>query len=212
MHLLIRWKRLVEMEVSCSISGIEQILYCNGTRGTSMLKKIIASVVLLSLFTIAIVQAMDNKPDKNAENDSLGGLKIGAAAPDFSLKTLDGKQVNLSDYKGKKVMLNFWATWCPPCKKEMPDMQKYSQQAGEDVVILAVNIDPENDVRAFVEDNGITFTIPLDSQSAKNPVNERYKILSIPTTYFIDSKGIIRNKVISAMQLKDMERNINSIN
>ncbi|MBK5446616.1 TlpA family protein disulfide reductase [Peribacillus sp. TH16] len=177
-----------------------------------MLKKIIASVVLLSLFTIAIVQAMDNKPDKNAENDSLGGLKIGAAAPDFSLKTLDGKQVNLSDYKGKKVMLNFWATWCPPCKKEMPDMQKYSQQAGEDVVILAVNIDPENDVRAFVEDNGITFTIPLDSQSAKNPVNERYKILSIPTTYFIDSKGIIRNKVISAMQLKDMERNINSIN
>lgn len=89
------------MEVSCSISGIEQILYCNGTRGTSMLKKIIASVVLLSLFTIAIVQAMDNKPDKNAENDSLGGLKIGAAAPDFSLKTLDGKH-NLSDYKGKK--------------------------------------------------------------------------------------------------------------
>ncbi|KON69010.1 TlpA disulfide reductase family protein [Peribacillus butanolivorans] len=176
-----------------------------------MLKKIIASVVLLSLFTIAIVQAMDNKPDKNAENDSLGGLKIGAAAPDFSLKTLDGKQVNLSDYKGKKVMLNFWATWCPPCKKEMPDMQKYSQQAGDDVVILAVNIDPENDVQAFVEDNGITFTIPLDSQSAKNPVNERYKILSIPTTYFIDSKGIIRNKVISAMQLKDMERNINSI-
>ncbi|MFF5398481.1 TlpA disulfide reductase family protein [Peribacillus butanolivorans] len=176
-----------------------------------MLKKIIASVVLLSLFTIAIVQAMDNKPNKNAENDSLGGLKIGAAAPDFSLKTLDGKQVNLSDYKGKKVMLNFWATWCPPCKKEMPDMQKYSQQAGDDVVILAVNIDPENDVQAFVEDNGITFTIPLDSQSAKNPVNERYKILSIPTTYFIDSKGIIRNKVISAMQLKDMERNINSI-
>lgn len=154
---------------------------------------------------------MDNKPDKKAENDSLGGLKIGAAAPDFSLKTLDGKQVNLSDYKGKKVMLNFWATWCPPCKKEMPDMQKYSQQAGDDVVILAVNIDPENDVQAFVEDNGITFTIPLDSQSAKDPVNERYKILSIPTTYFIDSKGIIRNKVISAMQLKDMERNINSI-
>ena len=108
-------------------------------------------------------------------------------------------------------MLNFWATWCPPCKKEMPDMEKYTQQAGDDVVVLAVNIDPENDVQAFVEDNGITFTIPLDSQSAKNPVNERYKILSIPTTYFIDKEGIIRNKVISAMQLKDMERNINSM-
>ncbi|MFE5428785.1 TlpA disulfide reductase family protein [Peribacillus simplex] len=176
-----------------------------------MLKKIIASVALLSLITVAIVQAMDNEPKGNEEKDALGGLEIGAKAPDFSLKTLDGKQVELSDYKGKKVMLNFWATWCPPCKKEMPDMEKYAQQAGDDVVVLAVNIDPENDVQAFVEDNGITFTIPLDSQSAKNPVNERYKILSIPTTYFIDKEGIIRNKVISAMQLKDMERNINSM-
>ncbi|MCK1983327.1 MULTISPECIES: TlpA disulfide reductase family protein [Peribacillus] len=176
-----------------------------------MLKKIIASVALLSLITVAIVQAMDNDSKENDENDALGGLKIGAKAPNFSLKTLDGEQVELSDYKGKKVMLNFWATWCPPCKKEMPDMEKYSQQAGDDVVVLAVNIDPENDVQAFVEDNGITFTIPLDSQSAKNPVNERYKILSIPTTYFIDKEGIIRNKVISAMQLKDMERNINSM-
>ncbi|MEF2094390.1 MULTISPECIES: TlpA disulfide reductase family protein [Peribacillus] len=176
-----------------------------------MLKKIIASVALLSLITVAIVQAMDNDSKENDEKDALGGLKIGAKAPNFSLKTLDGKQVELSDYKGKKVMLNFWATWCPPCKKEMPDMEKYTQQAGDDVVVLAVNIDPENDVQAFVEDNGITFTIPLDSQSAKNPVNERYKILSIPTTYFIDKEGIIRNKVISAMQLKDMERNINSM-
>ncbi|MEK4069407.1 redoxin domain-containing protein [Peribacillus sp. FSL R5-0717] len=176
-----------------------------------MLKKIIASVALLSLITVAIVQAMDNDSKGNDEKDALGGLKIGAKAPNFSLKTLDGKQVELSDYEGKKVMLNFWATWCPPCKKEMPDMEKYTQQAGDDVVVLAVNIDPENDVQAFVEDNGITFTIPLDSQSAKNPVNERYKILSIPTTYFIDKKGIIRNKVISAMTLKDMERNINSM-
>ncbi|TDL91938.1 redoxin domain-containing protein [Vibrio vulnificus] len=176
-----------------------------------MLKKIIASVALLSLITVAIVQAMDNDSKENDEKDALGGLKIGAKAPNFSLKTLDGKQVELSDYKGKKVMLNFWATWCPPCKKEMPDMEKYTQQVGDDVVVLAVNIDPENDVQAFVEDNGITFTIPLDSQSAKNPVNERYKILSIPTTYFIDKEGIIRNKVISAMTLKDMERNINSM-
>ncbi|MGE1165042.1 TlpA disulfide reductase family protein [Peribacillus simplex] len=176
-----------------------------------MIKKIIASVVLLSLITIAIVQAMDNEPKGKDEKDSLGGLKIGAKAPDFNLKTLDGKQVELSDYKGKKVMLNFWATWCPPCKKEMPDMEKYTQQAGDDVVVLAVNIDPENDVKSFVNNNGITFTIPLDSQSAKTPVNDLYNISFIPTTYFIDKKGIIRNKVISPMQLTDMERNINSM-
>ncbi|WP_290368979.1 redoxin domain-containing protein, partial [Peribacillus frigoritolerans] len=91
-----------------------------------MLKKIIASVALLSLITVAIVQAMDNESKGNDEKDALGGLKIGAKAPNFSLKTLDGKQVELSDYEGKKVMLNFWATWCPPCKKEMPDMEKYT--------------------------------------------------------------------------------------
>ena len=176
-----------------------------------MLKKIIASVVLLSLITVAIVQAMDNKPDEHNDKDSIGGLKVGAKAPDFSLETLDGQQVNLSDYKGKKVLLNFWATWCPPCKKEMPDMEKYSKQAGDDVAILAVNIDPENDVQAFIDDNGITFTIPLDSQSAKRPVNERYKVMAIPTTYFIDSDGIIQNKVVKAMQFNDMVQNINSM-
>ncbi|MGE7604843.1 TlpA disulfide reductase family protein [Peribacillus sp. NPDC097675] len=176
-----------------------------------MLKKIIASVVLLSLITVAIVQAMDNKPEPKDDSDSIGGLKIGAKAPDFTLETLDGKQVNLSDYKGKKVLLNFWATWCPPCKKEMPDMEKYSKKSGEDVVILGVNIDPENDVQAFVDENGITFTIPLDSQSAKRPVNELYKVMAIPTTYFIDSEGIIRNKVVKAMQFNEMEQNINSM-
>lgn len=176
-----------------------------------MLKKIIASVVLLSLITVAIVQAMDNKPDKNDEKDSIGGLKIGAKAPDFTLETLDGKEVNLSDYKGKKVLLNFWATWCPPCKEEMPDMEKYSKQMGKDVAILAVNIDPENDVKAFIKENGITFPILLDSQSAKNPVNEKYKVLAIPTTYFIDSNGVIRNKVVKAMQYNDMEQSINSM-
>ena len=176
-----------------------------------MLKKIIASVVLLSLIAVAIVQAMDDKPDKNEASNSMGGLKIGSKAPDFTLKTLDGNQVQLSDYKGKKVMLNFWATWCPPCKKEMPDMEKYSKQADEDVVILAVNIDPENDVQAFIEDNGITFTIPLDSQSAKQPVNDQYKVMAIPTTYFIDSEGIIRNKMVKAMQFHEMEQNINSM-
>ncbi|WP_285766873.1 redoxin domain-containing protein [Peribacillus sp. SI8-4] len=176
-----------------------------------MLKKIIAAVLLLSLITIAIVQAVDNEPNNNKKQDALGGLKIGAKAPNFSLKTLDGKQVELTDYKGKKVMLNFWATWCPPCKKEMPDMERYTKQAGDDAVVLAVNIDPENDVQSFVKENGITFTIPLDSNSAKNPVNERYKVLSIPTTYFIDKEGKIRYKVVSAMQHKDMERYMNSM-
>lgn len=167
--------------------------------GIHMWKKIIGSAVLLVLIGIAIFQAMDRQGPTSASNEQLGGLKIGVKAPDFELKSLTGESVKLSDYEGKKVILNFWATWCPPCREEMPDMEKFSQVMEDDVVILAVNIDPENDVQAFVKEYGVTFTILLDSQSSKNPVNDQYQVLSIPTTYFIDSKGIIQDVYRTAM-------------
>ncbi|KGM46356.1 redoxin domain-containing protein [Neobacillus niacini] len=171
-----------------------------------MVKKIIAAVVLIALLGVAIVQAMDKKAEPenvSQEAASMGGLKVGAKAPDFELKTLAGDTVKLSDLKGKKVMLNFWATWCPPCKAEMPAMEEFHKEAGDDVVILAVNIDPHLDVKAFVDENGITFPIPLD---AEDKVNEMYQVLSIPTTYFIDTKGNIGNKYIGAMNLDAMKQ------
>ncbi|MCM3691264.1 redoxin domain-containing protein [Neobacillus niacini] len=171
-----------------------------------MIKKVIAVVVLIALLGVAIVQAMDKKAEPenvSQEAANMGGLKVGAKAPDFELKTLAGDTVKLSDLKGKKVMLNFWATWCPPCKAEMPAMEEFHKQAGDEVVILAVNIDPHLDVKAFVDENGITFPIPLD---AEDTVNETYQVLSIPTTYFIDSKGNIGNKYIGAMNLDAMKQ------
>ncbi|NWQ43795.1 redoxin domain-containing protein [Bacillus sp. EB106-08-02-XG196] len=171
-----------------------------------MVKKVIAVVVLIALLGVAIVQAMDKKaePDiASQEAANMGGLKVGAKAPDFELKTLAGDTVKLSDLKGKKVMLNFWATWCPPCKAEMPAMEEFHKEAGDEVVILAVNIDPHLDVKAFVDENGITFPIPLD---AEDKVNETYQVLSIPTTYFIDTKGNIGNKYIGAMNLDAMKQ------
>ncbi|WP_419887390.1 redoxin domain-containing protein [Neobacillus niacini] len=171
-----------------------------------MVKKIIAAVVLIALLGVAIVQAMDKKAEPenvSQEAASMGGLKVGAKAPDFELKALAGDTVKLSDFKGKKVMLNFWATWCPPCKAEMPAMEEFHKEAGDDVVILAVNIDPHLDVKAFVDENGITFPIPLDEE---DKVNEMYQVLSIPTTYFIDTKGNIGNKYIGAMNLDAMKQ------
>lgn len=171
-----------------------------------MVKKVIAAVVLIALLGVAIVQAMDKKAEpENASQEAanMGGLKVGAKAPDFELKTLAGDTVKLSDLKGKKVMLNFWATWCPPCKAEMPAMEEFHKEAGDDVVILAVNIDPHLDVKAFIDENGITFPIPLDEE---DKVNETYQVLSIPTTYFIDTKGNIGNKYIGAMNLDAMKQ------
>lgn len=163
-------------------------------------------MVLVTLLTVAIVQAMDKKTEApetttqaSANNE---GLAIGAKAPDFELKTLTGETVKLSELKGKKVMLNFWATWCPPCKEEMPAMEQLSKQIEKDTVILAVNIDPQLNVQAFVDENKITFPILLD---AEDKVNEAYQVLSIPTTYFIDSKGLIQNKYTGSMKLEMMK-------
>jgi peroxiredoxin len=177
-----------------------------------MIKKVVAAVILVTLLTVAIVQAMDKTtetPETTSQTTASNeGLAIGAKAPDFELKTLAGETVKLSNLKGKKVMLNFWATWCPPCKEEMPAMDKLSKQAGKDVVILAVNIDPQLDVQGFINENKITFPIPLDKD---DKVNETYQVLSIPTTYFIDSKGIIQNKYTGSMTLDVMKDFINKL-
>ncbi|MED3551940.1 peroxiredoxin family protein [Cytobacillus praedii] len=172
-----------------------------------MLKKVIAIVFLCGLMTVAIVQAMEKNAKEEQEVESiqtnnLPGLAVGLKAPDFELKNLAGETVRLSDFKGQKIMLNFWATWCPPCKKEMPDMQKFFELAKNDVVILAVNIDPEADVAGFAKKMDVHFPILLDE---KDKVSSIYKILTIPTTYFIDEDGIIRHKHLSAMTVEMMK-------
>ncbi|PLR82462.1 alkyl hydroperoxide reductase [Bacillus canaveralius] len=167
-----------------------------------MVKKIIAVVILTALLTVAIVQAME----KEEQPDNLPGLKMGVKAPDFELTALTGEKVQLSDYKGKKVMLNFWATWCPPCKAEMPAMEKFYRDMKDEIAVLAVNIDPKNDVKGFAEEKGVTFTILLDDQEE---VSKIYQIISIPTTYYIDEAGIVQSKHIGAMTQEQMNQFIN---
>ncbi|MFB6467757.1 peroxiredoxin family protein [Cytobacillus sp. Hz8] len=168
-----------------------------------MLKKIIAAIVFVVLTTAVIVHAMNNdsvqqtteSQSQNSE-DHLPGLKVGVKAPDFELKSLNGDTVRLSDYKGKKIILNFWATWCPPCKKEMPEIEKYYKKAGRDVIILAVNIDPQYDVAGFAKKWDVHFPILLDE---KDEVNNNYQIMTVPTTYFIDEKGLIQSKYLTSL-------------
>ncbi|HEY4601323.1 MAG TPA: TlpA disulfide reductase family protein [Cerasibacillus sp.] len=147
-----------------------------------------------------------NDTDKEAESKETMikvGLEKGNLAPDFELETLDGEKVSLSDFRGKRVMLNFWATWCPPCRAEMPDMQKFHEN--KDVVILAVNLteteSSKDNVPTFVEDYGITFRVPLDEDSS---VSTLYQIRPIPTTYLIDSNGMIHNVAFGAINYELM--------
>lgn len=134
-------------------------------------------------------------------------------APDFTLKTLDGKEVTLSELQGKKVILNFWATWCPPCRAEMPDMEKfYKEYKDKNVEILAINFttsekNPE-DVKKFIKDFGITFPVLLDEE---NIVNDIYQPQGIPNSFFIDSKGVAQYHIIGPVNYDSMVKRINMI-
>jgi peroxiredoxin len=133
------------------------------------------------------------------------GLQEGNKAPNFQLKTLNGADVKLSDLRGKKVILNFWATWCPPCKAEIPHMQDfYVSRDKTKVEILAINLttsekNPGN-VKEFVKDRNVTFPVLLDQDG---DIGAQYQAITIPTSYLIDSQGIVRKKIVGPMD-KDM--------
>ena len=125
------------------------------------------------------------------------GPGIGKLAPDFTLNSLDGQEVSLSGLRGKPVLLNFWATWCGPCRIEMPLLQEiYEKWAGKELVLLAVNLheDPGK-VREFVESAGYSFPVLL---ATGNEVPLSYNIRNIPATFFIDADGVIRDIKIGA--------------
>jgi peroxiredoxin len=159
-------------------------------------------------------QTADNtiiSPPKDGETPSLSdgeGLDKGDKAPDFELTTLDGEKVKLSDYKGEKVLLNFWATWCPPCRAEMPDMQKLHDKH-DDVNILAVNLSGtesgEEKIRDFIDELDLSFTIPLDTEME---ISQMYEVVAYPTTYMIDSDGRIGYKSFGALNYELMKKEL----
>lgn len=122
-------------------------------------------------------------------------VQTGKPAPDFVLSTLQGEKLQLSDYKGKGVVLNFWGTWCQPCEAEMPDLENsYKKFKDQGVTVIGVNIrEPEVTVKPFVERYQLTFPIVLDRT---NEITQLYEIGPIPTTYFIDKDGIVKKIVI----------------
>ena len=115
-------------------------------------------------------------------------------APDFTLTALDGTQVRLADLGGKVVLLNFWATWCPPCKAEMPDLNALHEKYGtaQDFVVLGVNVEEDTaTVKQFVEQHKLAFPIVLDRDS--RVTTQLFGVRPLPTTFVIDREGFIRD-------------------
>ncbi|AXI08361.1 redoxin domain-containing protein [Oceanobacillus sp. 143] len=161
-----------------------------------MVKKIIIMIIFVTCISCIGFTDLSNA-------DDTVGTEIGNIAPDFEIQSLDGERVKLKDLRGKRVMLNFWATWCPPCRVEMPDMQKLHEN--EDIIVLAVNLTDsemsQNDITTFVNEFGLTFPVGLDKSGE---ISKLYKINPIPTTFMIDSDGIIRFKLFGAMSYNMM--------
>ena len=137
---------------------------------------------------------------------TLTALSKPVPAPDFTLKDIDGKKFSLKEYRGKVVLLNFWATWCPPCRREMPSMERLNQELrGKDFVVLALNqMEDTDQVFTYTAELAVspTFTILFDKNS---DVSRAYGVLGLPTTYLIDKKGNIRFRAIGGREFDHPE-------
>ena len=142
---------------------------------------------------------------------SLVSFSNSAKAPDFNLKDQYGVVHSLENYKGKVIFLSFWATWCPPCKKEMPDIENIYKEYGEnkkDVVILGVNSEKENEVKKFLKDKGYTFPTVIDENSE---VMRKYFIQAFPTSFVIDKEGNVYGYVMGGLTKEQIKQVIEEV-
>lgn len=133
------------------------------------------------------------------------GVNQGSLARDFTLETLDGTKVSLKDQAGKVVLINFWATWCPPCTAEMPDIQAtYEAYQDQGFVVLGVNVEESREaVEPFVRSLGVTYPVLLDESGR---VMEMYRGLGLPMSLLVDPEGVIQVRHIGYLTAAQLER------
>ncbi len=159
----------------------------------SPVKKGIMAAVIIAGVVIFVLIILAKGGPKTAKI-----IQEGDQAPSFSLAGANGGQVSLSDYRGKVVMVHFWATWCPPCVEEMPLLEKlYKALSGPDFQLLTVNVDEggADVVTGFMAKNGLTLPVLLDPRKS---ISKLYGTFKFPETYIIDRNGMVKYKVIGA--------------
>jgi len=141
--------------------------------------------------------------DKAADvNRELSAPLPGYRAPDFTLLDLNGNEVALRSFRGRPVLVNFWATWCPPCRKEMPDLQAFHEKYGDKVALIGINWgEDKNEVEDFLKKFGITYPNLLD---ANGKIFALYRLTGLPSSFWIDEEGIIRGVWLGAMKTQDI--------
>ncbi|MGM9986305.1 MAG: TlpA family protein disulfide reductase [Bacillaceae bacterium] len=175
-----------------------------------MIRKIAIATLLLVMIGYAFYSAYEKRQEKivlekiqqeQKADASTYGLKKNNQAPDFRLTTIDGQEIVLSSLKENTVIVNFWATWCPPCREEIPDLVAFQQELPKDVKLISINLthaertDLEG-IENYMSELEINYPVLLDP---KGKVTDQYQVISIPTTYIINKKGLIKNKHIGPL-------------
>lgn len=174
----------------------------------------IVTMIKSNINEVQPIETPEVSPVEEAEPVDVG-IDIGQTPPDFTLTTLSGETVTLSELKGKKVMLNFWASWCGPCKAEMPHMEQYykKQKDSDNIEVIAVNLTSAERkgleaVESFVDAYSLTFPIPLDEDGQ---VMKNYEVITIPTTYLIGTDGTVAQMIRGPMDEETMRDLIDQI-
>ena len=162
-------------------------------------------VVVIVVVIVMVISAAHMNHRRSANGAAVSGNAVGAIAPDFTLTTLDGKKVKLSDYRGKAVLLNFWATWCGPCKVEIPwfmDLEKQYGPQGLVVLGVAMDDDGKDTVTKFAKEMKMDYTVVLGNDD----VADQYGgVAGLPTTFYVDRNGRIVKKIEGLAGESDIE-------
>lgn len=186
------------------------------TRRRLVLGALAAAAVAVVAVTVWVIAGDDPAPTPEANVqtstvpglDAKSGLEVGDVAPDFTLPGLNGGTVTLSSFRGTPVVLNFWASWCAPCRAEFPELQKV-QDGGDAVVVGVSQRDKiESDLRDFAHDQHATWPLAFDENDI---VGDAYRVPSVPVTYFIDADGVIRHRQFSQLSEADLEAGLATI-
>ena len=146
-------------------------------------------------------------PGNQLQGDGGPAPKIGARPPDFSLLATDGTPVRLSDLRGHPVLLNFWATWCQPCRKEFPELVRVAQtQADQGLIVVGIDVgEGRGSVVAFAQEFGATFPLLLDAAST---VAHRYRVLGLPMSLFLDRDGVLRAQQLGPLTQEALNKKL----
>jgi len=164
------------------------------------MNRILTAIVVLILTSVLLIVGCSSQAPQ-----------VGKLAPDFQLPNLEGQAMSLSDFRGKPVLVNFWATWCPPCRAEMPYLQQvYEEWSYKGLVVLAINIgESPPTVKDFIQSGNFSFPVLLD---INQDIALEYNIRGIPTTFLIDKDGIIQAIKVGAFSSKtEIEKSLSKI-